>query len=161
MRCDYPAPASPSDRCHRATNWRAKSYLSTLFSALTQKLAVSQVIPTLTKKAASKSNHFHTYAKTGGGGMIRRRYCSSVLSRNGTPTSGTILRAGIFQTENFGSPSTICSSNFGVSPLSHKLARCRVRYASGPPSARSLRSSGRGMQTNSVSSESLVARTIA
>ena len=70
-------------------------------------------------------------------------------------------RSLALQIENSGSPSTICNSNFGFSPLSHKAARCLVRYSRGPPSALSLRSTGRGMQTNSVSRMSPVTRTTA
>ena len=60
------------------------------------------------------------------------------------------------QMENRGLPSIICNSNFGRSSLRQRLARCLVRYRSEPPSALSLRSSGRGIQTNSVSKVSLV-----
>ena len=65
------------------------------------------------------------------------------------------------QIENRGLPSRICNSNFGFSLLSHKAARCLVRYRRGPPSALSLRSRGRGIQTNSVSRTSLVTCTTA
>ena len=70
-------------------------------------------------------------------------------------------RSGVVavQSENRGFPSTTSTSNFGLSPLRHLRVRWRVRYRSGPPSGLSLRSSGRGMHTNSVSSVSLVART--
>ena len=63
------------------------------------------------------------------------------------------------QTENRASPSTICNSSLGFSPLRHNLARCLLRYSNGPPSGRLLRSSGRGIHTNSVSKLSLVTRT--
>ena len=65
------------------------------------------------------------------------------------------------QIENRGLPSRICNSNFGFSPLSHKAALCLVRYRRGPPSALSLCSTGRGIQTNSVSRVSPVTRTTA
>src|SRR5579859_277886 len=85
---------------------------------------------------------------------------SQMSSRTAAKTGVTRVRRLVapryVQTENLGSPSTIFNSNFGRSPLRQRLARCLVRYRSGPPSALSLRSSGRGIQTNSVSKLSLV-----
>jgi hypothetical protein len=77
--------------------------------------------------------------------LIASYYCSFITS----------------QIEKRGSPSRVCSSSFGFSPLPHKAARCLVRYRRGPPSALSLWSMGRGIQTNSVSSMSLVTCTTA
>lgn len=54
-------------------------------------------------------------------------------------------------------PSSAVRSNRGAASR-HRFTRCVTRYASVPPSARSLRSSGRGMQTNSTSSSSAVTR---
>src|SRR4051794_39809759 len=71
--------------------------------------------------------------------------------------NGSIPRSG--QSDNFGSPSITSILNAGCSPLLHSLACALTRYFSGPPSARSLRSNGRGIQTNSVSSPSCAART--
>ncbi len=48
-----------------------------------------------------------------------------------------------------GSPSIRAASRRGLSPALHMGTVWRTRYASGPPSGRSLRSSGRGMHTNS------------
>lgn len=70
-------------------------------------------------------------------------------------------RLGRRQSDRSAAPSSIRCSIRGRSPGFHSRVRCDTRYTSGPPSGDGLRSIGRGMHTNSVSSSSGVTRTVA
>jgi len=59
------------------------------------------------------------------------------------------------------SPSSTDVFSCGRSPLPHSAEVCSTRYRMGPPSGLSLRSMGRGTQTNSVRISSAVSRTFA
>jgi len=59
------------------------------------------------------------------------------------------------------SPSRSEHFSCGRSPLFQRAAVCTTRYRIGPPSGRSLRVTGRGMQTNSVRISSADKRTFA
>lgn len=75
-------------------------------------------------------------------------------SRKGYPSDNTEsdYSPAITQIQYRTSPSRISCSRLGASPAFHKRVRCTTRYVKGPPSARSLRSYGIGIHTNSVES---------
>src|SRR4051794_27168119 len=76
-------------------------------------------------------------------------------------SGGRIIGLEPSQIERPGSPSLTCWRSSGRSPGFQSDAVWTTRYRRGPPSGRSLRVIGRGMQTNSVRISSLVSRTVA